>query len=538
MSDSEGYSEGMDIDGNEEEELSSDLIANLDTKIIDEVQENQKASPISAGKKDPNSRPDVISNMDPMLRSNGERSTKDGVEQSMTRINRSIFISNEGNLCVMNPKIELDMYVQQFSGFARVLRLAYIEKVSPPLRTDALKYILQSLQETHNTKMFELYRKVLENVQPGNVSNAESSKEWVINQDKRSLSKLHKLDDDLRIAKNSSNKESTWQLLNSLGDHHLDCGDLQNAAKNYCQAKDYCSSGKELIKTCMNVVKINAFLYNWAHVSSWANKALSSPEFEKKNQVNYTKNQTNDLQLVQTQMQCALGLADLMCSNYRRAALKFLDCSLDHCGSDLISHQNVATYTGLCAMATFNRSELHQKILKSSSFKSFLELDPNLRQILTDFNASKYGQSLKMLEELRETLLCDLYLSRHVESLFDKIRKKAMVQYFSPYSSADLNVMASAFNVSVSRLEHELMSLILDGQLQAKIDSHNKVLISQNVDKRNEVYVRVVQMSQEYERKEKMLLFRSAVVKNEIEIKNKNRFTSRLGGYGGMGVFD
>ena len=35
--------------------------------------------------------------------------------------------------------------------------------------------------------------------------------------------------------------------------------------------------------------------------------------------------------------------------------------------------------------------------------------------------------------------------------------------------------MAQAFNTSVAALEDELSQLILDGQIQARIDSHNKV---------------------------------------------------------------
>lgn len=35
--------------------------------------------------------------------------------------------------------------------------------------------------------------------------------------------------------------------------------------------------------------------------------------------------------------------------------------------------------------------------------------------------------------------------------------------------------MAEALNTSVTALEDELMQLILDGQVQARIDSHNKV---------------------------------------------------------------
>lgn len=42
--------------------------------------------------------------------------------------------------------------------------------------------------------------------------------------------------------------------------------------------------------------------------------------------------------------------------------------------------------------------------------------------------------------------------------------------------SADMRRMAEAFNTSVTALEDELMQLILDGQIQARIDSHSKVL--------------------------------------------------------------
>lgn len=53
--------------------------------------------------------------------------------------------------------------------------------------------------------------------------------------------------------------------------------------------------------------------------------------------------------------------------------------------------------------------------------------------------------------------------------------------FFSPYLSADLRLMASCFNTSVADLEDELMILILDGQIQARIDSHNKVGVHENI---------------------------------------------------------
>ncbi len=91
-----------------------------------------------------------------------------------------------------------------------------------------------------------------------------------------------------------------------------------------------------------------------------------------------------------------------------------------------------------------------------------------------------------------------MYLAPHVPALYTKIRNRALIQYFryafqslfsfvreflqdyilpfnSPYMSADMRRMAEAFNTSVAALEDELMQLILDGQIQARIDSHNKV---------------------------------------------------------------
>ena len=48
-------------------------------------------------------------------------------------------------------------------------------------------------------------------------------------------------------------------------------------------------------------------------------------------------------------------------------------------------------------------------------------------------------------------------------------------QYFSPYASADLTKMARAFHTSVAALEEEVTQLILEGVVDARIDSHSKV---------------------------------------------------------------
>jgi len=71
-------------------------------------------------------------------------------------------------------------------------------------------------------------------------------------------------------------------------------------------------------------------------------------------------------------------------------------------------------------------------------------------------------------------MLLDIYLREHVAVLLSAIREKALIQYFRSYVTVDLNRMAPAFNTSVADLEAELAALIMDGKIQARIDSHMK----------------------------------------------------------------
>jgi COP9 signalosome complex subunit 1 len=68
-----------------------------------------------------------------------------------------------------------------------------------------------------------------------------------------------------------------------------------------------------------------------------------------------------------------------------------------------------------------------------------------------------------------------MYLHDHTVSLFGKIRTKLILQYFQPFSVIDISKMAHSFNVGVSEMEKELVKLIEDGAIDARIDSIRKV---------------------------------------------------------------
>ncbi|KAM5273863.1 COP9 signalosome complex subunit 1 isoform 8-T8 [Ctenodactylus gundi] len=408
------------------------------------------------------------------------------------------------NYVVENPTLDLEQYAASYSGLMRIERLQFIADHCPPLRVEALKMALSFVQRTFNVDMYEeIHRKLseatreLQNapdaIPEGGVEPPPLDTAWVEATRKKALLKLEKLDTDLKNYKGNSIKESIRRGHDDLGDHYLDCGDLSNALKCYSRARDYCTSAKHVINMCLNVIKQRG-------------------------------ERDSQTQGILTKLKCAAGLAELAARKYKQAAKCFLLASFDHCDfPELLSPSNVAIYGGLCALATFDRQELQRNVISSSSFKLFLELEPQVRDIIFKFYESKYASCLKMLDEMKDNLLLDMYLAPHVRTLYTQIRNRALIQYFSPYVSADMHKMAAAFNTTVAALEDELTQLILEGLINARIDSHSKILYARDVDQRSTTFEKSLLMGKEFQRRAKAMILRAAVLRNQIHVKSPPR---------------
>ncbi|XP_033211756.1 COP9 signalosome complex subunit 1 isoform X3 [Belonocnema kinseyi] len=433
--------------------------------------------------------------------------------------------TEEESYIVENPTLDLEVYANSYTGLAKLYRLIYIADHCPTLRIEALKMAITYVMTTYNVTLYlSLHRRLTQALNtPGlpDVAAQSTSQDlpvidqtWMESRSKKAALKLEKFDTDLKNYKSNSIKESIRRGHDDLGDHYLDCGDLANALKCYSRARNYCTSGKHVVNMCWNVLKVSVYLQNWTHVISYVTKAEDTPDFP-------DVHGKDNNQAIVTKLKVAAGLAELATKKYKSAAKLFLQASLDHCDfPELLSPGNVALYGGLCALATFDRHELQKQVIFSSSFKLFLELEPQLRDIIFKFYESKYASCLKLLDEIKDNILLDMYIAPHVNGLYTQIRNRALIQYFSPYLSADMRRMATAFNRTVPALEDELMQLILDGQIQARIDSHNKILYAKDVDQRSTTFEKSISLGKEYQRRTRMLILRAAMLKNQIHVKN------------------
>ena len=142
-----------------------------------------------------------------------------------------------------------------------------------------------------------------------------------------------------------------------------------------------------------------------------------------------------------------------------------------------------------------------------------------MQQVISDFYNSRYLTSLSTLEKIRGDFEVDFHLHPHVQKLYEKIRAKAIIQYFSPYSSVDLNLMAQNFNSNTDGLEKELANMIVNDQIQARIDSQNKVLYAKQVDQRTATFGQSLHTGTHFQQTMKDMLLKMNLIENDFIVK-------------------
>jgi COP9 signalosome complex subunit 1 len=361
------------------------------------------------------------------------------------------------------------------------------------------------LKQTKNTT---LYRKVFEKISDKLGAPYVYDSAWADGVDKKAQQSSEELEALLNGYRQNLIRKKIRTGHNDLGAFYYDRGDFTSALRSYIRTQDYCTSAEHVIEMCMNVIKVSVAMNNFAHVPNYVGKAETTPGVAGN-------------KLVEAQLKATAGLAHIENRKYKPAAKKFIETSFEMGNkfNEVIAPEDVAIYGSLCALAEFDRKELKNEVLDNAQFQNYLELVPRLGQCLNDFYNSRYASCLEYLEVLKNDLQLDIHLHDHVQTLYEKVRTKALVQYFSPYTSVDMNKMAQAFQVTMSDLEKELSKLIVDGTISARIDSHNKRLYSRKVDDRRETFDKAIALGEEFQTNSRALLIRVSLIRNNMMVK-------------------
>jgi COP9 signalosome complex subunit 1 len=127
-------------------------------------------------------------------------------------------------------------------------------------------------------------------------------------------------------------------------------------------------------------------------------------------------------------------------------------------------------------LAFFDREDIKSRLLDNSDFKSYLELEPHIREAAQAFYSARYSVTLDILDRHRPDFVVDIFLSSHVDTLYKEIRQKALVQAFDPYSTVELATLSTLFSTPIPELATEIVQLIEHGKIKARLDNQKNVM--------------------------------------------------------------
>lgn len=403
---------------------------------------------------------------------------------------------------------DLETYIGQYGTHGAVQRLIFIAKKAEKknLRIEANRMCLDLLKRTTNTKAYtEVYESLQRHLDGGDGNLPQYDSVWVEATQKQASILKDVLEQDLHQSKITQVKDNIRTCHNQLAHWSTEHGDYAGALKYVTKSREYCSDPSSIFATCMTIIKLSALLCQYTDIQSYASKA---------NHAHFKEDAD------QSKICAAYGLYYMTQGKYKDAASSFAQVKPQDLGnsiSDVMSAHDVALYGVLCALASLERNEVQAKLL-DSSFRECLDLVPHIQDLTLDFCNCKYAACLSTLEKLKEGLSLDVHLHSQVNDICQQIRSKGMVQYFAPFLSVSLHSMAEAFNTNVEGIQSEVALLITKGHLDAKIDSHKKVLHVRHANQRKQTYQNALRVSQEFCDTTQALVLRMNLLKHDFGV--------------------
>lgn len=434
------------------------------------------------------------------------------------------------------PNFDVSKYASNYTSKIKIDRLIHIAQICPMFQRESFKI---AVNEVKDGKILDvgMYDRVMESAQKVlGVEQCKFDAQWMAKQGQQNEKQVRYLEDEIQRWRNLSNRERICSSYLAAAEYCVSIGSWNTAISRYIEAKSYAGDTKMLLDINLKIMITSIKSGQFGHVKSEASHAIASDEIYKDN-------------VIRSKVLCCLGLYHLYHQRYDAAVSMFIDChfSVYNKLKEIVSGKDIALYGGLCALASFSRTQLKKNVLDNVEFKRFLELTPKVSSLVRAFYDSEYGKVMAGLQSLKNDMLIDIYLYRCCEHLLTSIRGKALVQYFSPYSAMDINKMAESFRVPIDEMEKELSTCIGDNHIKAKIDSHNKIVYASTQNRRNDLFQSVLNVGDEFQRDMKAVLLRSSLIQNNVIVSqardewfneyesNEPESSGIMGMMGGMG---
>ena len=425
--------------------------------------------------------------------------------------------------------VEVDHVRQYYTGVMQTRRLLYIIQHAPasPATATAWQLIAESLH--HNTNITLLQEVLITAERTPPPLQLPATHATLTTLDTFHNSEVKGLDGQLQAARRDGDRVLIYSALSGLAECHMRYGDYNNALLRWLECREWATSARDVVETCMRVVHCSVMLGSLSHVKSQVQRVRAIMQQEAAAAAERAAGggsaavATKEDEQLSSQLEACLGLFALKTGAYQSAAISFLSVTSALSFSSVVSLRDCTILASLCALASFSRSELRSRVLSNGEWRKNVDSCSEWRTIVTAYIDSDYNTTFQSLttQHARLTLLPPL--TPHLPRLLRDIRGRAVCQYFIPYTALQLSVMASGLSMDVEEVEGMVGELIGDGRLQGRIDKQRGLLVKKSRAGRRRMYESARRAGEKVVREGRGLMMRMSLIECDIVLQSKKR---------------
>ncbi|KAL1745165.1 26S proteasome subunit RPN7-domain-containing protein [Schizophyllum fasciatum] len=442
---------------------------------------------------------------------------------------------------------DLESYIANYTGRAAIFRLTHIITHCPALAPDAFRLAVQHVYQSREPQLYQQALAAYEGAaagaepalpRPEDVAALDAK--WIDEINARNASERVKLEVELKSYTNNMIKESIRMAHRDLGNFYRAVGDPAQALKHFTKSREFCATGQHVLEMCLSVLELLIEQRNYTHLPTYIFKAETALDAAVAQEKSASSNPmapsarsgrgerpsgagTADRDRVQSKLDFAQGLANLGQGYYDKAAYHFLRVGpardLEEWAGTLVAPADIAIYGTLCALSSYSRSAIRAQILENAVFGAYIEQEPYVRELIEAYMASRFNVVLELLARYSTRHALDIHLAPHVSALTTSIRNWAVKLYFAPFQSIRLGRMSAAFGWSVAEVERQVVRLIQSGEIQARVDSENKILLAKKTDYRADLFERAMRAGADIQEANRRVLLRMRFQQADLVIK-------------------
>ncbi|KAH7830793.1 putative PCI domain containing protein [Monocercomonoides exilis] len=365
-------------------------------------------------------------------------------------------------------------YLAQYKGHMQTERIELISSNLKGIPDTFLKNAYNELKDGYNPDKFENFCKkarMLGCSLAVNNTMTDGMKE-------KAKAELDRLTEDLSTYKGKLEREGTYLTHVKLGEHALSMGDWKAAQANFAASSNYTSGLKEQLEVCVNLIRSGVYGHNPSLIYNAVSKIGSAP----------LDMSEQDHRVISSIAQCGAGIVYLWNEDYFQAARCLLECTIDIEGhfNEFLTCTDIAIIAALCTLASFSRQHMKNNVIHNTTFHKMTENVPEMKEAIDAYYQRDFKRCLSNVSEFKQTIRVIPLLEPFAAKLLSRIFVSCAKCYIQPFKVVDLKQMADEFNTTLEDIEKKVTQLVMNGEVQAMVDTHNHRLISRTSNFRSE----------------------------------------------------